>query len=134
MLNNYNINFNHTIVNVTNVKKSTKFYQTLLGLKLIEEAPGYARLTSPNKTFTIGIHELEKGMKLPFNEGIRIYYEVGDLDNYCRKLSEKGINFTQPPKDMPWGWRHAYINDPDNHEISLYFAGNKRFERSQGFE
>ena len=26
------------------------------------------------------------------------------------------------PKDMPWGWRHAYLNDPDGHEISLYWA------------
>ena len=37
---------------------------------------------------------------------------------------------TQPPKLMPWGWKHAYLNDPDGHEISLYWAGRKRFQKT----
>jgi hypothetical protein len=31
---------------------------------------------------------------------------------------------------MPWGWRHAYLNDPDGHEISLYWAGEKPHEEN----
>jgi hypothetical protein len=31
---------------------------------------------------------------------------------------------------MPWDWRHAYVNDPDGHEISLYWAGEHRMKKS----
>ena len=31
---------------------------------------------------------------------------------------------------MPWGWRHAYLNDPDGHEISLYWAGENRMQKT----
>jgi hypothetical protein len=31
---------------------------------------------------------------------------------------------------MPWGWKHAYLDDPDGHEVSLYWAGAKRFKKT----
>jgi len=31
---------------------------------------------------------------------------------------------------MEWGWRHAYLNDPDGHEVSLYWAGEMRWKKS----
>ena len=31
---------------------------------------------------------------------------------------------------MPWGWRHAYLDDPDGHEISLYWAGPNRMAKT----
>ena len=34
------------------------------------------------------------------------------------------------PRMMPWGWRHAYLNDPDGHEISLYWAGENRRKKT----
>jgi len=45
-------------------------------------------------------------------------------------LESAGVVLTQPPKLMPWGWKHAYLNDPDGHEISLYWAGRKRFQKT----
>jgi hypothetical protein len=30
---------------------------------------------------------------------------------------------------MPWGWKHAYLDDPDGHELSLYWAGKKRLQK-----
>jgi hypothetical protein len=26
------------------------------------------------------------------------------------------------PEVMPWGWKHAYLDDPDGHEVSLDWA------------
>jgi len=34
------------------------------------------------------------------------------------------------PKRMPWGWDHAYLDDPDGHEVSLYWAGTKRLRKT----
>ena len=44
--------------------------------------------------------------------------------------SKKGFYITQLPRMMPWGWRHAYLNDPDGHEISLYWAGENRMKKT----
>jgi uncharacterized glyoxalase superfamily protein PhnB len=59
-----------------------------------------------------------------------LYFEVRDLDGFCRTLQQKGFYITQLPRMMPWGWRHAYVNDPDGHEISLYSAGENRLQKS----
>ena len=77
---------------------------------------------------------IEEGISPPLNEGVTIYFEVLDLDNYCSSLKEKGLNFDQLPKDMPWGWRHAYLTDPDGHKLSLYCAGEKRFNKTPSFK
>jgi len=60
---------------------------------------------------------------------VRLYFEVRDLDEFCRRLQRRGFQFVQLPTMMPWGWRHAYLNDPEGHEISLYWAGENRRRR-----
>jgi catechol 2,3-dioxygenase-like lactoylglutathione lyase family enzyme len=63
-------------------------------------------------------------------EGLRLYFEIRQLDALCAHLAAQGVPFLQMPKDMPWGWRHAYLRDPDGHELSLYWAGQKRFKKT----
>ena len=88
---------------------------------------GYARLEAPAGSSTIGLHLCEPDRELPRSEGIRLYLETDGLDSLCRDLSDAGVDFIQRPEDMPWGWRHAYLRDPDGHELSLYRAGEMRF-------
>jgi hypothetical protein len=64
------------------------------------------------------------------SDGVRLYFEVRELDDFCRNLQQKGFHITQLPRMMPWGWRHAYLNDPDGHEISLYWAGENRMKKT----
>jgi len=40
------------------------------------------------------------------------------------------VYITQMPRMMPWGWRHAYLDDPDGHELSLYWAGANRMKKT----
>jgi uncharacterized glyoxalase superfamily protein PhnB len=61
---------------------------------------------------------------------VRLYFEVRDLDDFCRRLQKRGFYFTRLPTMMPWGWRHAYLNDPEGHEISLYWAGENRMQKT----
>jgi catechol 2,3-dioxygenase-like lactoylglutathione lyase family enzyme len=121
------IEFNHVIVYVSDVEKSLGFYKGLLGFKLIESYEGYARLQSARGRTTIALHEA-KGSEPP-SRGRRVvlYFEVKELGKLCKALAKKGVKFSQMPKLMPWGWTHAYLEDPDGHEISLYWAGKKRF-------
>ena len=89
----------------------------------------YARLHAPGGDGTIALHQAGPGVSVS-SDGVRLYLEVCDLDNFCRKLQKKGFYITQLPRMMPWGWRHAYLNDPDGHEISLYWAGENRMKKT----
>ena len=125
------LTFNHAMVYVRDTAVALRFYRDLLGFKLIDESPGYyARLRSPGGRATIALHRFEPGQPADDSGAIRLYFETQNLDALCRRLAAAGVEFTQMPKRMPWGWKHAYLNDPDGHELSLYWAGEKRFRKT----
>lgn len=116
------------------VERALSFYRDLLGFKLIEDFRHegksiYARLRAPGGDGTIALHLAGSGASL-VSEGVRLYFEVRDLDDFCRSLQKRGFYINQLPRMMPWGWRHAYLNDPDGHEISLYWAGENRMKKT----
>ena len=128
------LSFNHAMVYVKDVQRALDFYRDLLGFKLVDEfrhegKAVYARLRAPGGDGTIALHMAGPGTPLA-SEGVRLYFEIRELDDFCRKLQAKHFYITQMPRLMPWGWRHAYLNDPDGHEISLYWAGENRMKKT----
>lgn len=126
------VEFNHAMIYTGRFPEALQFYRDVLGFEVIDSYPGaYVRLKSPVGTATIALHVLDAGQQLNARtEGVRLYFEVKRLDARCSALEKKGVKFDQLPKDMPWGWRHAYLHDPDDHEISLYWAGKSRFKKT----
>jgi catechol 2,3-dioxygenase-like lactoylglutathione lyase family enzyme len=116
--------FHHAMLYTRDLERSLAFYRDLLGFRVIDEYPrAYARLVAPKGTGTIAIHVLEPGQWLdPSRGGMRLY---------CRRLAMQGVHFEQLPKKMPWGWQHAYLRDPDGHELSLFWAGAARLKRQR---
>ena len=128
------LSFNHAMVYAKDVERALGFYRDLLGFKLVDEFRHlgklvYARLRAPGGDGTIALHQAGPEASLA-SEGVRLYFEIRELDAFCRKLQGKGFYITQMPRMMPWGWRHAYLNDPDGHELSLYWAGENRMKRT----
>lgn len=128
------LTFNHAMVYSADVRRALGFYRDLLGFKLVDEfrhqdIPVYARLRAPGGDGTIALHLAGPGTPLA-SEGVRLYFEIREVDAFCRKLQAKGFYITQMPRMMPWGWRHAYLNDPDGHEISIYWAGENRMKKT----
>ena len=128
------LTFNHAMVYAKDVQRALGFYRDLLGFKLVDEfrhegKPVYARLRAPGGDGTIALHLAGPGTPLA-SDGVRLYFEIREVDDFCRKLQAKGFYITQMPRMMPWGWRHAYLNDPDGHEISLYWAGENRMKKT----
>ena len=126
------IEFNHAMIYVRDVPRALAFYRDGLGFEIVEEMEGYARLRAPNGTGTIGLHRLagEEQQMDTKAEGLRLYFEATDVDHVCVRLAKLGFRIDAPPRDMEWGWRHAYLKDPDGHEISVYHAGDLRFRPS----
>jgi len=128
------LTFNHAMIYSRDVPVAVRFYSGVLGFKVLEEYQGhdtvvYARLKSPRSNGTIALHIVAPGQEL-HTGGVRLYFETKDLDRLCKRLEAAGVKFSQLPKVMPWGWKHAYLDDPDGHEVSLYWAGAKRFKKT----
>lgn len=126
------IEFNHAMIYTNRLPEALKFYRDALGFEAVDTYPGaYARLKSPGGRTTIALHVLDPGQRMNSKtEGLRLYFEVQGLDAYCKALRKKGVTFEQLPKKMPWGWTHAYLRDPDGHQVSLYWAGKARLRRT----
>lgn len=117
------MNLNQITVPVSDVEKSIDFYEKL-GLKLIVKAlPDYARFECPDGDSTFSLHRNDTKQTA---EGIWVYFEVEDLDNYVNSLVAKGIIFEEMPNDKPWLWRESRLKDPDNNQLIIYFAGVNR--------
>lgn len=126
------LEFNHAMIYVRDVPRALDFYAGKLGFRVIEQfGDGYARLRSPAGRGTIALHALGEGVHSTGAADIRLYFETKQLDALCRKLAAAGVTIKKMPQQMPWGWRHAYLDDPDGHEISLYWAGAKRLRKSK---
>lgn len=123
------LTFNHAMIYTADVSRSLAFYESL-GFQTLEvQLPYYARLATGGGS-TIALHGVEPG-KTAAADGIRLYFETPQLGALCQKLVQSGVEFTKPPEKQPWGWTHAYLNDPDGHEVSLYWAGKQRLARGK---
>jgi len=128
------LSFNHAMIYLKDVRGGIDFYRNWLGFRLIEDyrhegRSVYARMQAPGGEGTIALHQAGPGASVA-SDGVRLYFEVRELDDFCQRLRKRGFVFTQQPQMMPWGWRHAYLNDPEGHEISLYWAGEQRMQKS----
>jgi catechol 2,3-dioxygenase-like lactoylglutathione lyase family enzyme len=128
------LSFNHAMVYAKDVERALGFYREILGMKMLDEfrfegKAVYARLLAPGGEGTIALHQAGPGASVA-SDGVRLYFEVEDLDNFCQQVKKRGIYFSQLPQMMPWGWRHAYLNDYDGHEISLFWAGPNRMKKT----
>lgn len=117
------MNLNQITLPSLNVEKAVEFYK-LLGLRLIVDAlPRYVRFECIDGDSTLSIHKVNE---LPKGEGITLYFEDDNLENIVTDLINKGLSFTQLPKDQPWLWREAHLEDFDGNKIILFKAGKDR--------
>ena len=117
----------HTMVRVTDVDASLRFYRDLLGL---EET---RRTDNQKGRYTLiflappGQHEAP--IELTHNWDPEDYaggrnfghlaYQVDDIYAFCRKASDAGVTINRPPRDG----RMAFIRSPDNISVEILQAG-----------
>src|SRR5258708_8162617 len=88
--------FNHAMVYSRDVAAARRFYVDHLGFKLLENFQHqgrsvYARLKSPRGSTSIALHLVAPGEELRTG-GVRLYFEVRDLDRFCERLESAGFN------------------------------------------
>ena len=117
----------HTMVRVTDIDASLKFYCDALGLKEL------SRKDYPQGRYTLVFlsapGDESAQVELTHNWDPEAYgggrnfghlaYQVEDIYATCRRLTEHGVTILRPPRDG----RMAFVRSPDNISIELLQKG-----------
>jgi len=123
----------HTMVRVTDIEASLRFYRDALGLEVLsrrDSEPGrytLVFLAAP------GDHaaQIELTYNWPAADGtVEVYtggrnfghvaYAVDDIYAACQRLADHGVTISRPPRDG----RMAFVRSPDGISIELLQAGS----------
>lgn len=117
----------HTMVRVTDLDASLRFFRDALGLEVVRERE------YPQGRFTLvylaapGDHDAQ--VELTYNWEPEVYtggrnfghlaYEVKDIYAMCERLMQQGVTINRPPRDG----RMAFVRSPDDISIELLQEG-----------
>jgi len=117
----------HTMVRVTDVEKSLRFYRDLLGLKEVRRSENEkGRYTL---IFLAAPGQEETPVELTYNWDPEVYtgarnfghlaYEVDDIYAFCETMMKAGVTINRPPRDG----RMAFVRSPDDISIEILQKG-----------
>ena len=120
----------HTMVRITDMDASLRFYRDLLGLKEIRRSVNEkGRYTL---IFLAAPGQEETPVELTYNWDPEPYtggrnfghlaYEVDDIYAFCDTLQKAGVTINRPPRDG----HMAFIRSPDNISIEILQKGNPK--------
>ena len=117
----------HTMVRVTDIEQSLRFYRDALGLVEL------SRRDQPSGRYTLVFlaapGDEDAQVELTYNwdpepyDGGRNFghlaYAVDDIYAACKRLADYGVTINRPPRDG----RMAFVRSPDNISIELLQKG-----------
>jgi lactoylglutathione lyase len=120
----------HTMVRVTDVEASLRFYRDALGLELLSRRDFHqGRYTL---IFLAAPGDASAQVELTHNWDPETYtggrnfghlaYQVDDIYAACARLQQHGVTINRPPRDG----RMAFVRSPDGISIELLQAGSAK--------
>ncbi|HZD36749.1 MAG TPA: VOC family protein [Nitrososphaeraceae archaeon] len=112
------------ILLVSDMERSVRFYKELLGLpvKTKTQSPDWVEFF--NRETTLSLHAIKKTTAnvdrrdTKLGTGTLVGFMVSDIDTTVQFLKENNVRFFKEPREEPFG-KHAIIEDPDGHLISI---------------
>ena len=114
------------ILLVSDMNRSKDFYTRILGMQLKHESTGWIEFAKEGST-VLALHPIKKKAKenrtnketkKSGSNRILIGFNVSDLQGTCAELEKKNVKFYKEMSIEHFG-KHAIIEDPDGHLISL---------------
>ncbi|MDP2006939.1 MAG: VOC family protein [Rubrivivax sp.] len=122
----------HTMVRVTDIEASLRFYRDALGLDLLSRRDNEAGRFTLVFLAAPGDHgaQVELTYNWPAADGTaeaytggrnfgHLAYAVNDIYASCQRLAEHGVLINRPPRDG----RMAFVRSPDGISVELLQAG-----------
>jgi lactoylglutathione lyase len=109
------------ILLVSDMKKSIKFYGNVLGMELKQHhSRDWVEFAKEGNT-VLALHPIKKTSKkrpIKKNNSMLLGFNISDIESVCGDLKKKKVKFYKKLTQEHFG-KHAIIQDPDGHLISL---------------
>lgn len=123
----------HVRLLVENFPACFKFYRDILQFQPFwgDEAGSYASFTQSQEGKPVlaifrrqSMSEVVGTLDLPLNspgqDKFMLIFQVDDLDAVVNRIKQQGVKIDVEPTNFPdWGYRGAYLRDPDGNLIEL---------------
>jgi lactoylglutathione lyase len=113
------------ILLVADAPKLISFYRDVLELEVKQESEDWIELATKEGSTVLALYpkrdkKKPSNVKESFDNGRNtlIGFNVSDLDNVCKELEKRGVNFFKRPAEESFG-KHAIIEDPEGNLISI---------------
>ena len=117
----------HTMVRITDIEASLKFYRDGLGLEEIRRSENEKGRYTLIFLAAKGQHETP--VELTYNWDSEVYtggrnfghlaYEVENIYEFCKHMQDLGFTINRPPRDG----RMAFVRSPDNISVEILQEG-----------
>lgn len=112
---------NANVLFVEDLERAMKFYRDMLGLAVVFSDDVSYAFQMEGQDFALvkvsaGVEMLNAevlGTQQAVGRRIMLCADVESVDAVYNALTAKGIAFIKSPKDQDWGWRTAYLADPE---------------------
>lgn len=114
---------------VTNQEDAITFFRDVLELPVALYAPRFSwvelgppderaklALAEPNPDADPEIYEWQQAQ---IGTSTGIAFETKDIEDFYHRLKGRGVRFTLPPQQMPWGGLMAIFEDPDGNRYQV---------------
>jgi catechol 2,3-dioxygenase-like lactoylglutathione lyase family enzyme len=118
---------------VDDVEASSRWYQSLLGLRSAHGGPEFEMLQDADGSFALYLHRAEadehgearRPAGAPVGSGVLFYRMVEDVRAAHRKASEMGAAVEGPPTFLPQARQTEFVvRDPDGYAIAVAQSGD----------
>lgn len=116
--------FSNSLIVVSNMEKSKRFYYEVLGLRVVVDFGANVTLTGgialqTKETWLTFIHKQDSEIIFGGNAA-ELYFEEDDFDGFIQKMNDiTDINYVHPVAEHSWGQRVVRFYDPDKHIIEV---------------
>src|ERR1041385_5164862 len=108
----------YVMLGVTDVERSVKFYEEMLGRQVRFRTEGFAFIDGG--AIAIGLSPDLGRHRQPIAGAMELVFAVDGVMAAWRSLSEKGVTFIREPRPAtPTDWA-ATLTDPDGHYLTLF--------------
>lgn len=108
----------HIMLGVSDAKRSVRFYQETLGMKVLHAGGGMAFLDGDGVTLALS-EELAKAQEHTVG-AVEIVFAVDDLHRAHKVLLDRGVKFLREPRQVTATDWAANFRDPDGHLLSIF--------------
>lgn len=111
------------IIGVSDVKKASKWYADVFGMKLLElKPPHFCEMKLGKSHFLIEKSSRKRPVgfqNVPIGVKVSAIIGVDNIQIFINKCKKKGVKVINDPMKQPWGGWNAIIHDPDGNEFVI---------------